>query len=100
VVMDPPRSGSTPVFIKSVCTAKPKRIVYVSCNPETQARDLQEFRRYGYFMQEAWPFDQFPLTEHVETVCLLSNRKPDTKVRIDVDLEDYYRIKDAKKNQN
>jgi len=37
---------------------------------------------------------------HVECVCLLSNRKPDTKVRIDVDLEDYYRIKDAKKNQN
>ena len=40
------------------------------------------------------------LPTHVETVCLLSNRKPDTKVRIDVDLEDYYRIKDAKKNQN
>ncbi len=40
------------------------------------------------------------LSCHVETVCLLSNRKPDTKVRIDVDLEDYYRIKDAKKNQN
>lgn len=37
---------------------------------------------------------------HVETVCLLSNRKPDTKVRVDVDLEDYYRIKDEKKNQN
>ena len=37
---------------------------------------------------------------HIETVCLLSNRKPDTKVRIDVDLEDYYRIKDSKKNQN
>lgn len=40
------------------------------------------------------------LSNHTETVCLLSNRKPDTKVRIDVDLEDYYRIKDAKKNQN
>ena len=40
------------------------------------------------------------LPTHVETVCLLGNRKPDTKVRIDVDLEDYYRIKDEKKNQN
>ena len=40
------------------------------------------------------------LSCHVETVCLLSNRKPDTKVRVDVDLEDHYRIKDAKKNQN
>ena len=40
------------------------------------------------------------VSSHVETVCLLSNRKPDTKVRVDVDLEDYYRIKDAEKNQN
>ena len=44
--------------------------------------------------------DMFGFARHVGTVCLLSNRKPDTKVRIDVDLEDYYRIKDAKKNQN
>lgn len=43
---------------------------------------------------------QMDVSSHVETVCLLSNRKPDTKVRIDVDLEDYYRIKDAEKNQN
>jgi len=43
---------------------------------------------------------RLPNEKTVETVCLLSNRKPDTKVRIDVDLEDYYRIKDAKKNQN
>ena len=42
----------------------------------------------------------FLFTAHVETVCLLSNRKPDTKVRVDVDLEDYYRIKDEEKNQN
>ena len=44
--------------------------------------------------------DMFLQTKRIETVCLLSNRKPDTKVRIDVDLEDYYRIKDAEKNQN
>ena len=43
---------------------------------------------------------QMDVSSHVETVCLLSNRKPDTKVRVDVDLEDYYRIKDAEKNQN
>ncbi len=53
------------------------------------------------FQERTGVFDVLPvLSCHVETVCLLSNRKPDTKVRIDVDLEDYYRIKDAKKNQN
>lgn len=57
-------------------------------------------RKLGYRAEEVWPVDMFPWSGHVETVCLLSNRKPDTKVRIDVDLEDYYRIKDAKKNQN
>ena len=71
VLMDPPRTGSTPEFIKSVCGSKPKRVVYVSCNPETLARDVDVFRRYNYRMEEAWPFDNFPLTEHVETVALL-----------------------------
>ena len=71
VLMDPPRTGSTPEFIKSVCGAKPKRVVYVSCNPETLARDVDVFRRYNYRMEEAWPFDNFPLTEHIETVAIL-----------------------------
>lgn len=72
ILMDPPRSGSTPEFIKSAAKAKPARIVYVSCNPETLSRDLLEFRKYGYRMQEAWPFDQFPLTEWCECVALLT----------------------------
>ncbi|MBQ7534219.1 MAG: 23S rRNA (uracil(1939)-C(5))-methyltransferase RlmD [Stomatobaculum sp.] len=71
VLMDPPRTGSTPEFIKSVCSAKPERVVYVSCNPETLARDVDIFRRYNFRMEEAWPFDNFPLTEHIETVALL-----------------------------
>ena len=75
VLMDPPRTGSTPEFIKSVCGAKPKRVVYVSCNPETLARDVDVFRRYNYRMEEAWPFDNFPLTEHIETVALLKQVK-------------------------
>lgn len=100
VFMDPPRSGSTEEFIRTVAKLEPERVVYISCNPETLARDLKIFQRWGYRAKTAWPFDLFPQTGHVETVCLLSNRKPDTKVRIDVDLEDYYRIKDAKKNQN
>ena len=100
VIMDPPRSGSTEEFMDSIAKMGAKKVVYVSCNPETLARDLTYMKKLGYKAKEAVGFDMFPATEHVETVCLLSNRKPDTKVRIDVDLEDYYRIKDAKKNQN
>lgn len=98
--MDPPRSGSTEKFIQAVHILSPERIVYISCNPETLARDLKNLAGKRYQVEKIVGFDQFPWTGHVETVCLLSNRKPDTKVRIDVDLEDYYRIKDAKKNQN
>ena len=72
ILMDPPRTGSTREFIESACRTKPERIVYVSCNPETLARDLKLFKGFNYRMREAWPFDNFPLTEHIETVCLLS----------------------------
>ena len=71
ILMDPPRTGSTPEFIESACRTKPERIVYVSCNPETLARDLKLFKGFNYRMREASPFDNFPLTEHVETVALL-----------------------------
>ncbi len=100
VFMDPPRAGSDEAFLSSVVTLNPEKVVYVSCNPETLARDLKYLTGHGYRVQEMQPVDMFCWCEHVETVCLLSNRKPDTKVRIDVDLEDYYRIKDSKKNQN
>lgn len=74
VVMDPPRAGSTPAFIHSVCKLAPERIVYVSCNPETLSRDLQLFVRQGYRVRYIQPFDMFPNTAHVETVCLLSRQ--------------------------
>ena len=74
VFMDPPRAGSTEEFMSSVITLNPKRVVYVSCNPETQARDLKYMVKHGYKVEEAWPFDLFPWTEHVETVCLLSRK--------------------------
>ncbi len=100
VLMDPPRSGSSEEFLSAVARMAPGKVVYVSCNPETLVRDLKYMVGNGYRVERAVAVDMFPFTGHVETVCLLSNRKPDTKVRIDVDLEDYYRIKDAKKNQN
>lgn len=72
VFMDPPRAGSDEAFLSSVLKLSPKRIVYISCNPETQARDLEYLTKHGYKAQGAWPFDLFPFAAHVETVCLLS----------------------------
>ena len=99
VFVDPPRKGLSQEVRDALNNSDIKKIVYISCNPSTQARDVLDLAK-NYELVECQPVDMFPNTAHVETVCLLSNRKPDTKVRIDVDLEDYYRIKDAKKNQN
>lgn len=72
--MDPTRAGSTAEFIASAAALSPRRIVYISCNPETQSRDLAVFQRYGYYTDDIYPFDMFPFTSHVETVCLLSKK--------------------------
>lgn len=72
VLMDPPRSGSDEAFLRSVLTLKPSRVVYVSCNPETQARDLQLLVKGGYTCRTIVPVDMFPGTLHIETVVLLS----------------------------
>ena len=74
VIMDPPRSGSDEAFLSSVVKLSPTRVVYVSCGPETLARDLQYLTKKGYKVTEATPYDMFPFTAHVETVCLLSRR--------------------------
>lgn len=74
VFMDPPRAGSDEAFLASVVRLLPERIVYISCNPETQARDLEYLTQHGYTAKGAWPFDLFPFTEHVETVCLLTRK--------------------------
>ena len=101
IVVDPPRKGCDEQCLKTMLAMSPDRIVYVSCDSATLARDLKYLLADGtYRLKQVQPVDMFPQTVHVETVCLLSNRKPDTKVRIDVDLEDYYRIKDSKKNQD
>lgn len=71
VFMDPPRSGSTEVFLNSLITLGPKRVVYVSCNPETLARDLEYLTAHGYRALGAWPFDQFPHTDEIEAVVSL-----------------------------
>lgn len=72
LVMDPPRSGSDAKFLSSVLTLMPKTIVYVSCNPETLARDAKALVSGGYKAVKAVPVDMFPGTEHVECVMLLT----------------------------
>ena len=84
VFMDPPRSGSTKEFIDSVAKMGPGRVVYVSCGPETLARDLRYFMRKGYAVEDVWGVDMFGFTGHCETVVLLS--KLNTKQHIEVEL--------------
>ena len=72
VFMDPPRSGSTEQFIDAVSFLNPDKVVYISCNPETQVRDIKYFKKKGYEVKKLQPVDLFPWTSHTETVCLLS----------------------------
>lgn len=72
IILDPPREGTTPEFIKACGKVSPSRIVYVSCNPETLGRDLKLFVEEGYKAVKAVPVDMFSGTEHVETVVLMS----------------------------
>lgn len=74
VFMDPPRSGSSEAFMDSIAILRPEKVVYISCGPESLARDLEYFKTIGYKAKTATPVDMFPFTEHVETVCLLSKK--------------------------
>lgn len=72
VIMDPPRTGSDEAFLSSVVKLAPERVVYVSCGPETLARDLKYLTKHGYAVKRATPYDCFPFTSHIETVCCLT----------------------------
>ncbi len=72
VFMDPPRAGSTEEFLAALCALSPAKVVYISCNVETQSRDLKYLHEKGYKVRAIQPVDLFPHTEHVETVVLLS----------------------------
>ena len=74
VFMDPPRAGSSIKFLKSLLKTAPEKIVYISCNPETMARDLA-FLTEDYAVDKLCPVDMFPHTEHIECVCLLKRKK-------------------------
>ncbi len=74
VFLDPPRAGSDERFLSSLLRAAPKKVVYVSCDPETLARDLAVLTKGGYRVQKIQPVDMFPYTKHIECVCLLTLR--------------------------
>ena len=71
LLMDPPRAGSSEEFLDAASVMSPARIVYISCNPETQVRDIRYLRKHGYEVAAVQPVDMFPHTEHVESVALL-----------------------------
>ena len=73
--MDPPRTGSDTAFLSCALTLAPRRIVYVSCNPETLARDLNFLTKRSYRAEKIQPVDMFPHTDHVETVAVLTREK-------------------------
>lgn len=101
VFMDPPRSGSTEEFMNALASLSPSRIVYVSCGPDTLARDLAYLKRKGYIARKIQPVDMFPFTEHVETVALLSREtcRPDMDyIKVGIDAEEYYAIKNASRD--
>lgn len=77
LMMDPPRSGSTPDFLKAACSLAPRRIVYISCNPQTQARDAAYLVERGYRIAEMQPVDMFPHTPHVENILAFQRKDAD-----------------------
>ena len=72
VFLDPPRAGATVDFIDACARLGPSRIVYISCNPKTQARDVRRFAEHGYRLDVVLPIDMFPHTDHIECICLLT----------------------------
>lgn len=74
VFMDPPRAGSDERFLSSIVKLSPKEVIYISCNPETLARDLKYLTKHHYKVEKIQPVDMFPFCDHCETVCSLSRK--------------------------
>ena len=85
IVVDPPRKGCDGICLQTILRMQPDRIVYVSCDPATLARDLKILCQGGYALKRVCPVDQFPQTTHVETVVLLSHKAPDSHINVKVE---------------
>lgn len=97
IVLDPPRDGIHPKALPKILSYEVDNIVYISCKPTSLARDLPAFLEAGYEIMRTCSVDQFCSTVHVETVCLLSNRKADSHIKLSLDMDEYYDIMDKEK---
>ena len=88
IVVDPPRKGCDEKCLETIVKMSPKRVVYVSCNSSTLARDVKYLEERGYRTERVRCVDMFPHSGHVETVVLLSQQKPDDTIEIDLDLDE------------
>ena len=85
IVVDPPRKGCEESLLQTIVDMQPEKVVYVSCDSATLARDVKFLRAKGYELKDVTPVDQFPHTVHVETVVLLSHKKPDGHINVKVE---------------
>ena len=85
IVVDPPRKGCEESLLQTIVDMQPEKVVYVSCDSATLARDVKFLRENGYELKKITPVDQFPNTVHVETVCLLSHKSPDSHINVTVE---------------
>lgn len=88
IVVDPPRKGCEESLLQTMVDMQPDRIVYVSCDSATLARDVKYLRRCGYELEKVRAVDQFPHTVHVETVCLLSKLKSTQHIEVELDMDE------------
>ena len=98
IILDPPREGVHPKAMERIASEfAPPNIVYISCKATSFVENLAILKSHGYRPVRGCCVDLFPGTAHVEVVCQLSNhrRRPDSYVKLEVDAEDYYRIKDG-----
>lgn len=87
IIVDPPRKGCDEALLDCIAQLSPERLVYVSCDPATLARDCARMAERGYTVSKLSAVDMFPRTVHVETVVLLSRKKPDDVIHIDLELD-------------
>ncbi|MBQ8000412.1 MAG: 23S rRNA (uracil(1939)-C(5))-methyltransferase RlmD [Ruminococcus sp.] len=89
-LLDPPRAGCSRSFLTALCRLSPKRIVYISCNMDTQVRDVRYLLKNGYELKKVQGVDMFPFTKHTETVILLSRKDVRERIKFDVNVEDLH----------
>ena len=88
ITVDPPRKGLAPDVVESIAAMQPERVVYVSCDSATMARDVKRFAELGYTAARAAAVDMFPRADHVETVCLLSKLQSKEHIEIEVKMDE------------